>query len=122
MPAAANHPPVMSIGIHVAAVGSLPSPPTATSKPVSACIRASLPGNFARGPVEPKALAWQYTAAGLRRATVASSMPSRSATPTRKLCSTTSAHCSRESTTGRASGSLRSRAMLRLPLWQAAMA
>ena len=41
------------------AMGSLPAPPTARSNPVTACMSASLPGNFARGPVAPKALAWQ---------------------------------------------------------------
>ena len=59
MPIAATQPPDMSIGIQVAAIGSLPSPPMARSNPVSACISASLPGNSARGPVVPNALAWQ---------------------------------------------------------------
>jgi hypothetical protein len=59
MPAAATHPPAMSSGIQVAATGSLPAPPLALAKPVSACISASLPGVLARGPVLPKALAWQ---------------------------------------------------------------
>ena len=56
---AATQPPTMSMGIQVAAIGSLPAPPMARSNPVSACMSASLPGALARGPVGPKALAWQ---------------------------------------------------------------
>jgi hypothetical protein len=47
----------MSIGIHVAASGSLPAPPTARSNPVTACMSASLPGNTDRAPVAPNAVA-----------------------------------------------------------------
>ena len=122
MPAAASQPPAMSIGIHVAASGSLPAPPAARSKPVTACMSASFPGKAAQRPVAPKALAWQYTASGFRRATVPASMPRRSATPTRKLCSTTSARLSSCSTTGRASGAPMFSARLRLPRWHAATA
>ena len=57
MAAAATQPPAMSIGIHVAASGSLPAPPTARSNPVTACMRASLPGKAARGPLSPNAVA-----------------------------------------------------------------
>jgi hypothetical protein len=119
---AATQPPAMSMGIHVPAIGSFPSPPTATSNPVTACMSASLPGSFALGPVGPNPLAWQYTAPGRSSATTSAPMPSRSATPTRKLCRTTSAQRSSPSTAGRASGAPMSRARLRLPRWQAATA
>ena len=46
---AATQPPVMSIGIHVAAIGSLPAPPTARSNPVRACISGVVAGEAGPG-------------------------------------------------------------------------